>query len=101
MDLLFKRYASPFSFMEGMIRTGRFSEFVTSFVKTINQEREDETDWEFYLHKVWQGSFADFREEMKTNKENMNLSKGTIETTILHSMNILNNFNPDTDGGET
>ena len=101
MDLLFKRYASPFPFLNGMIQTGRFSEFVSSLVKTVNQEREDETDWEFFLHKVWEGSFADFRAEMKTNKDNMNLSQGTIETTILHSMNMLNNFNPDMDGGET
>ena len=100
MDLLFKRYASPFPFLNGMIQTGRFSEFVSSLVKTVNQEREDETDWEFFLHKVWEGSFADFRAEMQTNKDNMNLSQGTIETTILHSMNMLNNFNPDTDGGE-
>ena len=100
MDLLFKRYASPFPFLDGMIRCGRFNEFVINLVKTVNQEREDTTDWEFFLHKVWEGSFADFRAEMKTNKENMNLSQGTIETTILHSMNILNNFNPDVDGGE-
>lgn len=81
--------------MDGMIQTGRFSEFVTSFVKTINTEKEDEFHWQYFLHKVWEGSFSDFLEEIKVNKQNKNLTKGTIETTIQHSMKILNNFNPE------
>ena len=85
--------------MGGMIQTGRFSEFVESFVKTINDEKEDEFQWEYFLHKVWEGSFSDFLEEIKINKQNQNLTKGTIETTIQYSMKILNNFTPD-EGGE-
>ena len=85
--------------MDGMIQTGRFGEFVTSFVKTINDEKEDEFHWEYFLHKVWEGSFSDFLEEIKINKQNQNLTKGTIETTIQYSMKILNNFTPD-EGGE-
>jgi len=80
--------------MEGMIQTERFSEFVSDFIKTINQEKEDETDWEFFLHKVWEGSFKDFKDGINTNKENQNMSKRTIETTVQNSMDILNNFSP-------
>ena len=94
MDLLSKRYANPCFFMEGMIQTERFSEFVSDFIKTINQEKEDETDWEFFLHKVWEGSFKDFKDGINTNKENQNMSKRTIETTVQNSMDILNNFSP-------
>jgi hypothetical protein len=85
--------------MDGMIQTGRFSEFVTSFIKTINDEKESDVNWQYYLHKVWEGSFSDFLEEIKINKQNQDLSKGTIETTIQYSMKILNNFTPD-EGGE-
>ena len=99
MDLLSKRYANPCFFMDGMIQTGRFSEFVTSFIKTINDEKESDVNWQYYLHKVWEGSFSDFLEEIKINKQNQDLSKGTIETTIQYSMKILNNFTPD-EGGE-
>ena len=42
MDLLFQRYASPFLFVDGMIQTGRFAEFVIEFIKTTNQEKEIE-----------------------------------------------------------
>ena len=101
MDLLFKRYASPFLFINGMIQTGRFCEFVYSFTKTINAEKEEETSWEFFLHRVFEGSYADFKEMLRNNKNNKNLSERTIETTVQHSMKILNNFNPDERGEDT
>lgn len=94
MDLLFKRYANPFPFMDGMIRTGRFREFVVDFLKTVGKEREDQLDWEFFLHKVWEGSFKDFKEDIETNKRNSAMSEQTMETTIKESMKILKKFNP-------
>lgn len=100
MDLLFNRYANPFPFVDGMIQTGRFSEFVRSFIEKENSEREEQTAWEFWLHKVWEGSFADFKDEMDNDKKNRQMSEKTMETTIKDSMNILKNFNP-TKGGET
>lgn len=101
MDQLYKRYADPFSFMNGMIQTGRFSEFVSEFMKTINKEMEDDLDWDFFLHKVWEGTFQEFKEEIETNKKNQSLDKQTIETTVKGSLNILGNFNPINEGGET
>ena len=95
MDLLFKRYASPFLFLDGMLNCGRFFDFVCDFIKTINQEREEQNDWEFFLHKVWEGSFSEFKEDIENNKQNQGMSEGTIETTIQQSMQILNNFNPE------
>lgn len=100
MDLLYQRYASPFSFMDGMIRTGRFCSFVENFVSTVNSEKEEKTQWEFFLHKVFEGSFADFKEDMRIQKELQNMPEEDFETTIKHSMNILNNFNPDKGGEE-
>ena len=100
MDLLFKRYASPFLFMDGMIRTGRFDEFVDEFISTINAENEETTNWDFYLHKVQEGSFKDFIDELENNKQNQNMSEETIESTVQKSLSILNNFTP-TERGET
>jgi hypothetical protein len=99
MDLLFKRYASPFLFMDGMLHTCRFNEFVDEFLQTVNAETEDKTSWEFYLHKVQEGSFKDFKDELETNKQNQNMSKESIEDTIQNSLGILDNFTP-SEGGE-
>lgn len=98
MDRLFKRYADPFSFMDGMIRTGRFTEFVESFWNAVCVEKDEETIWEYYLHREFTRSFDDFKKELKEINENLNMSERTIETTFNHSMDILNNFIPDERG---
>lgn len=94
MDLLFKRYASPFLFVDGMIQTYRFSEFVSEFIHAINAENEDKTNWEFFLHKVQEGSFKDFVDEMEETKQLQNVTAQSIESSVQQAMNILDNFNP-------
>ena len=100
MDLLYQRYASPFSFIDGMLLTGRFTEFVVEFVNTRNKELEEEKSWEFYLHSGYEGTFEDFMKEQEANKQNQDMSKRTIETTVQNSLNILQNFKPMKEGGE-
>ena len=95
MDLLSKRYANPCFFMNGMIQSGRFCEFVVEFAKTINKEQEEERNWDFFLHKVWEGTYQDFCADVENNKKNLTMTKRTIETTVQNSMNILNKFNPE------
>lgn len=85
--------------MDGMIQAGRFDEFVIDFIKAVNLELEEKYDWEFFLHKIYDKSYKEFKEEIKTNQQNQEMSERNIEATIQHSMNILNNFNPD-EGGE-
>ena len=99
MDLLSKRYASPCFFLDGMIRTGRLDEFVDDILQITNKEKEDQVTWEFFIHRVFDMSFKEFVEEIKINKENQSMSERTIETTVQHTMNILNKFNPEK-GGE-
>ena len=99
MDLLFKRYASPFLFLDGYISTCRFCEFIDEFAKKVISEREEDVNWEFYLHKVHEGTFKEFVDEIKINKENAEMTKADIETTVKESLNILKSFNP-TEGGE-
>jgi hypothetical protein len=94
MDLLYQRYASPFSFMDGMIETGRFEEFVSSFIDTVNHEKEEKYNWEFFLHKVYEQTYAEFKDSISVDNSTQNMSVGTIETTVQDSMNILKNFNP-------
>lgn len=100
MDLLFQRYASPFLFMDSMMETGRFSEFVSEFVRLYNEDYEFQLDWDVYLHKVEGKTFAEFKEEIETNKELSEMTETTIESTVQNSLDILNNFKPQ-EGGET
>lgn len=95
MDRLYQRYADPISFMNGMISTGRFQEFVRSFWRKIHEEQNEDRSWEFFLHRVFEGSFDDFMEKQKIATEHLNMPDTTIETTLQHSFDILNNFNPE------
>lgn len=96
MDLLFKRYADPFSLLNGYIQTSRFCEFIQEFIK---QKTQDDR-WEYYLHKVWGQSFDEFCETLQTSQEQRAMSDAEIETTVKESMNILGNFNPIQEEGE-
>jgi hypothetical protein len=96
MDWLFSRYANPFLFIDGMLGTGRFLEFVENFAATVQEEKEERLQWEFFLHRVPEGSFADFRERLKEDAKHKELPAKQIETTLNDTFNILNNFNPET-----
>ena len=100
MDRLYHRYADPFSFINGMIRTGRFAEFVSDFKQLTDSEKEEKANWEVWLHKVFNISYGDFKQNIEDTKKNQRMSRGTIETTIKESENILENFNPSQNGGE-
>ena len=51
-----------------MIKTGRFSEFVHHFVKTINTEQENRNDEmlvNIWLHRVFNKSFAEYKASLE------------------------------------
>lgn len=87
MDLVFARYSSPFLLLDGYIGSGRFQEFIGEFVELEN----DRTTWEFYLHKIENKTFAEFKSEIEPAPY---VHPEDIETTVTESMNILNGFIP-------
>ena len=91
MDLLFKRYASPFLLLDEIILTDKLTEFVSHIVDETNNEQE----WEFFLHKVFDKSFREFKESLRITERPREMSKSDIETTIKDSLDITQNFIPD------
>lgn len=88
MDLLFHRYASPFLLLDQIIPSGDLSDFIS----TVWEIRDEEMQWQYFLSKVFDKSFDDFREALKSQKV---MSQEEIETTIQDSMNIMNSFIPE------
>lgn len=88
LDLVFSKYASPFLLLDGYIRTGRFEEFIAEFIDMENER----TTWEFYLHKVDNKTFAEFKAEIEPTPH---VEPEDIETTVSESMKILNGFIPE------
>ena len=86
--------------MDMMIQTGRLHEFVCEVIKTRNEEKEEETAWEFWLHKVFEGSWADFRASLNDNSTKAAPTRKELADTVKQSGNILANFHPQKAGGE-
>lgn len=56
----------------------------------MNLENE-KTLWEFYLHKVFDKSFEEFKNSISGQ---IMPAKEDVETTVKNSMDMLQNFNP-------
>ena len=92
MDLLFQRYASPFTLLNELILMKSLSTYIDDLFVFIGEEKQEQTKWEFFLHKVFDKSWKEFCEEIEsTNKA----EKIDIGATIKKSHDILNNFTPD------
>lgn len=90
MDALFSKYARPFDLLDGMIITGRLADFINEFWNLEN----DRKAWEFYLHKVYDKSYEDFRKSMPNQTKAEPVSTEQIGATIKNSKNILDGFTP-------
>lgn len=93
MDYLFQRYANPFPLLDGMISTGRLCEFVEEFIKTHNEEEEHKTAWDFWLHKISNQSWEEFRESLN-HTENIEAAptQTEMEETVRASFAMLSGF---------
>ena len=91
MDLLFTRYASPFVLLDGLILTNSLNNFVNEFFNIINEERKEKSQWEFFLHKVYDKSWNEFVNDIKTSENQTPIDLGA---TLVKSKNMLNNFTP-------
>lgn len=96
MDLLFKRYADPFSLLNSYIQTSRMCEFINIFV----QQKIEDDRYEYWLHKVWDKTYSEFTEALQITQDLQQMSDVDFETTVKKSMNILENFNPTKEEGE-
>ena len=92
MDLLFKRYASPFVLLDNLIATASLSTFIDDFFKFIGEEKQEETKWQFFLHKVFDKSWKEFCEEIDSANKAEKIDLGA---TIKKSYDMLNNFAPE------
>jgi len=89
MDLLFKRYASPFTLIDQMILAEQFSDFVNDVLDFVENERL----WDYYLHKVNGQSFEEFKNSVKERQKVV--TPTNIETTVNDSFDILQGFVPE------
>ena len=91
MDLLFKRYASPFLLIDQLILTNGLDKFIDDLFKFMEEEKQEQTKWEFFLHKIYDKSWKEFCNEIEVSNVENDVD---IVETLNNSKNILNNFTP-------
>lgn len=94
MDLLFSRYASPFVLLDNLLLTNSASYFIDDLFETINKEREEQTRWEFFLHKVYNKTWKEFIDEINISNEEKEIDLGA---TLRKSKDMLKNFTPESE----
>lgn len=78
--------------LDTLISTNSASDFVSDMCKFINEEREESTQWEFFLHKVYDKTWKEFIDEITVSKEQKEINLGA---TLVKSENMLKNFTPE------
>lgn len=94
MDLLFTRYAGPFSMLDNIIQWGGFSDFI----ETLYDKEEEKTRWEFYLHKLsmWDNrSWDEFNRDLDSRETaTKEISDADKEDIVRSSYDMLKDFDP-------
>lgn len=91
MDLLFKRYASPFCYLDVLLENGALYDGVLNIWDEYNNDKT----WEMFLSYKPEKSFEDWKKEIKNKTQAQKpLSKAQVGATVEKSQNILKNFNP-------
>lgn len=91
MDLLFKRYASPFYYLDILLEYRNFGRGIANIWETT----QDDKCWDYYLsnNPMNNKSFEDWKKETQGKHENQKaMSKKQVEATVEKSQGILKNF---------
>lgn len=81
--------------IDTMIKGRRFKAFVDDLVNRHNTEEEERTMWEYWLHRIFDKSFADFMSEIKPNSKKTTTKQDTTTDwtkVVAESRDILNDF---------
>ena len=89
-DLLYKRYSNPLELLQQMFETGQLCDFIEELVQIRNEEMQERTAWEYYLHTVCREmSFEEFMRRSKQPEEPETIGKDRKVEIVKDSFDIL------------
>ena len=95
MDLLAKRYASPFLILDEFIRLHQLHDFVIEIFKTIADEKVHDARWQYYLHKVYNMTFEEYVQKCEQPKQvEQYMTHQEIGNVMEESRKMLEGFVP-------
>lgn len=89
MDLIFKRYSSPFFLVDTLILNNQFSDFIVDLINTVNEEKI----YELWMHKSYTEGYNDFRKRFAINSDEK-VEKVNVNKVLESSMRVLEDIQP-------
>ena len=87
--MIFKRYSSPFLFLDNLILQGKLSDGIDTIYKQVDEEKL----WQLYLsNPMKEKSYVDWKAEIVAQNEEV--EEEDIEAARNKARNILKNFKP-------
>ena len=81
--------------IDRMIRTRRLEEFVIELVRMHNEEMEDKTLWDIWLHRIFDKGFDEFKKSLGGANQEAAPTPEEIKSIATDSRHILAGFVPD------
>lgn len=88
-DLLYQRYGNPLELLQQMVETGQLAGFITELVQIRNEELQEKTMWEYYLHRVYDMTFDEFVQQNKEPETPETMGKDRMVEIVKDSLDIL------------
>lgn len=82
-----------------MIVTGRFGAFIEEFVEMYRDEELEKIRWEYWLHRVYDQSFSDYKKSLGMIKSSAAPTRDEQIKAVQKSRMILSGFCPAKVGG--
>lgn len=78
-----------------MLATGRFCEFVDTFITRYQEEQLEKARWEYWLHRVFDQSYSDYKKSLGMRKSSAAPTRDEQIKTVKRSRQILDGFCPE------
>lgn len=91
--MIFKRYSSPFLFLDNLIIQGKLSEGID----TIYKQTDEEKLWQLYLsNPIKEKSYVDWKNEVISDNQEQDFEVAEdMDEVKNNARNILKNFKPE------
>lgn len=91
--MIFKRYSSPFLFLDNLIIQGKLSEGID----TIYKQTDEEKLWQLYLsNPIKEKSYVDWKNEIISDNQEQDFEVAEdMDEVKNNARNILKNFKPE------
>lgn len=77
-----------------MIAARRFGEFVETFLEQYQSEQLEKVRWEYWLHKVYDQSYSDYKKSLGMNTSSAAPTRNEQIKAVQRSRQILDGFCP-------